>query len=281
MTIVIGVRFKKAGKIYYFDPGDIGIETEQHVIVETVRGVEFGQVVIGKREVPEEDLILPLKKVLRIASGDDELTNKENQFKQIEAKRICIEKIKKHELDMKLIDVEYTFDNNKIIFYFTADGRVDFRELVKDLASIFRTRIELRQIGVRDQAKFVNGMGQCGLPLCCANWLGEFQPVSIRMAKDQNLSLSPTKISGICGRLMCCLKFEHETYLDLKASLPKIGDRVKTPNGMGKVVDIDVLKQKANVLFLPKEEKGEKEVIWFENQDLIQNKNIQKKASKN
>lgn len=280
MTIVIGVRFKKAGKIYYFDPGEVEIEAEQNVIVETARGVEFGQVVIGKREVPEEDLILPLKKVLRIASGDDELTNKENQFKQIEAKKICIEKIKKHELDMKLIDVEYTFDNNKIIFYFTADGRVDFRELVKDLASIFRTRIELRQIGVRDQAKFVNGMGQCGLPLCCANWLGEFQPVSIRMAKDQNLSLSPTKISGICGRLMCCLKYEHETYLELKASLPKVGDRVKTPNGMGKVVDIDVLKQKVNVLFLPKEEKGEKEVIWFENEDLQKNKHIRKKASK-
>lgn len=279
MSVVVGVRFKKAGKIYYFDPGQIEIEKNQHVIVETARGVEYGTVVIDHREVPEEELVQPLKKVLRVATADDELTNKENQYKQVEAKRICNEKIKKHKLEMKLIDVEYTFDNNKIIFYFTADGRVDFRNLVKDLASIFRTRIELRQIGVRDEAKFVNGMGQCGLPLCCANWLGDFQPVSIRMAKDQNLSLSPTKISGICGRLMCCLKYEHETYVELKKTLPKMGDKVKTPQGMGKVIDLDVLKQRVHVLFLPNEENGEKELVWFDNAELKRNRRNRKRAS--
>jgi cell fate regulator YaaT (PSP1 superfamily) len=279
MSIVIGVRFKKSGKIYYFDPTQLEVEVNQNVIVETSRGVEFGKVVIGKREVPEKELILPLKNVMRIATPDDELTNTENKFKQKEAKKVCSEKIKKHKLEMKLIDVEYTFDNNKVIFYFTADGRVDFRDLVKDLAAVFRTRIELRQIGVRDEAKFVNGIGQCGLPLCCANWLGDFQPVSIRMAKDQNLSLSPNKISGICGRLMCCLKYEHETYMELKKTLPKKGEKVKTENGIGKVVDMDVLKQRVNVLFHSKEEDGDSEVIWFNLDEIEELKPRIQKAS--
>lgn len=276
MSIVIGVRFKKAGKIYYFDPNEIDVVKENHVIVETSRGIEFGAVVIGKREVPEEDLILPLKKVLRIATPDDELKNKENIYKQIEAKNVCNEKIKKHELEMKLIDVEYTFDNNKVIFYFTSDGRVDFRELVKDLASVFKTRIELRQIGVRDEAKFVNGIGQCGLQLCCANWLGDFQPVSIKMAKDQNLSLSPTKISGICGRLMCCLKYEHDTYVELKKGLPEYGETVITDMGNGKVIEVDILKEKVKILFKT-EGDGENEIVWYDKLNVKRTKN--KKAS--
>ena len=268
MTPVVGVRFKKAGKIYYFDPAGFEVTQGQAVIVETSRGIEYGLAVIGTREVEEEELVLPLRKVIRLATADDELTNKENQFKQQEAKRICQEKIQKHELDMKLIDVEYTFDNNKVIFYFTADGRVDFRDLVKDLASVFRTRIELRQIGVRDEAKFVNGIAQCGLPLCCANWLGDFQPVSIRMAKDQNLSLSPTKISGICGRLMCCLKYKHDTYVELKRSLPKVNAMIETRQGIGKVIEVDVLKQRVRVLFKGEGENNNHEIVWFEEEEL-------------
>ncbi len=277
MSIVIGVRFKKAGKIYYFDPDGIQIENGQNVIIETSRGVEFGNVVIGARDVPEEELFLPLKKVLRVATPDDKLKNKENAYKQIEAKEICLKKIKEHNLDMKLIDVEYTFDNNKVIFYFTSDGRVDFRELVKDLASIFKTRIELRQIGVRDEAKFINGIGQCGLPLCCANWLGDFQPVSIKMAKDQNLSLSPTKISGICGRLMCCLKYEHETYLELRKEMPTKGQIVTVKMGEGMVIDVDIFKQKIKVLFRQEKENDEKVIEWFEKSEILR---VKGKASK-
>lgn len=243
MVCVVGVRFKKAGKIYYFDPDDKIIERGQFVIVETARGVEFGTVEIGNREVAEDSIIQPLKKVMRIATEADIEQEKANKEKEKDAFNICLEKIAKHKLEMKLIDVEFTFDLNKIIFYFTADGRIDFRELVKELASIFRTRIELRQIGVRDEAKMLNGIGICGRPLCCATFLGDFQPVSIKMAKDQNLSLNPTKISGICGRLMCCLKYEEETYEELNKNLPREGDVIRTPLGDGEVLSVNVLRQ--------------------------------------
>lgn len=212
MVNVVGVRFKAAGKIYYFDPRDLEIEPKTNVIVETVRGLELGKAVIGNRQVPEEEVVLPLKRVIRLATAEDEAQMEANKDKEEEAKECCIKKIAEHNLPMKLVDVEYTFDGSKVIFYFTAEGRVDFRELVKDLAAIFRTRIELRQIGVRDEAKMLGGIGSCGRVLCCASFLGDFEPVSIRMAKDQNLSLNPTKISGICGRLMCCLKYESEGY---------------------------------------------------------------------
>jgi cell fate regulator YaaT (PSP1 superfamily) len=210
--VVVGIRFKKAGKIYYFDPGDLPIEKGDFAIVETARGIEYGQVVVGKKEVTENDVVLPLKKVIRIADENDKLQVEANKDAAKQAFAICQEKIADHGLEMKLVDVEYTFDRNKVIFYFTADGRVDFRELVKDLASVFRTRIELRQIGVRDEAKLLGGIGPCGRILCCSSWLGDFDPVSIRMAKDQHLSLNPAKISGLCGRLMCCLKFESDVY---------------------------------------------------------------------
>ncbi len=258
MVRVIGVRFKKAGKIYYFDPDDIDIQEEQDVIVETARGVEFGQVVVGPKDVTEEEIVSPLKKVLRIATTEDVLLNKENNEKEDSAFKTCLEKIQQHGLDMKLIDVEYTFDNNKVIFYFTADGRVDFRDLVKDLASIFRTRIELRQIGVRDEAKMIGGIGPCGITLCCSTWLGEFEPVSIKMAKDQNLSLNPNKISGICGRLLCCLRYEHETYLDLKEGLPEQGEKIKTPEGLGIVIDSNTLLESVKVRLIVKQKNGSK-----------------------
>lgn len=248
MVCVVGVRFKKAGKIYYFDPDDNIIERGQAVIVETARGVEYGIVEIGNRDVSEETIIQPLKKVMRVATEEDIAQEKLNKEKEKEAFDICFEKIAKHKLEMKLIDVEFTFDLNKIIFYFTADGRVDFRDLVKELASIFRTRIELRQIGVRDEAKMLNGIGICGRPLCCATFLGDFQPVSIKMAKDQNLSLNPTKISGICGRLMCCLKYEEETYEYLNKNLPREGDFVRTPQGDGEVLAVNVLRQLVKVV---------------------------------
>lgn len=241
MVTVVGVRFKKAGKIYYFDPDEIEIEKGQNAVVETARGIEFGEVVVGPKKISEEDIVAPLKKVLRIATTEDEIQNNNNIEKEKEAFEICLEKISQHELDMKLIDVEYTFDNNKVIFYFTADGRVDFRELVKDLAAIFKTRIELRQIGVRDEAKMIGGLGPCGKSLCCATWLGDFEPVSIKMAKEQNLSLNPSKISGICGRLMCCLKYEHEMYHGLRENLPEIGEKIYTPDGQGIVVENNVL----------------------------------------
>lgn len=243
MYDVVGVRFKKAGKIYYFDPGDFEIPKDEFVIVETARGVEFGRVVIARKQVEEHDVVLPLKKVLRIADAKDRLIVDENKKAATEAYEVCGQKVEEHELDMKLIDVEYTFDRNKVIFYFTADGRVDFRELVKDLAAIFRTRIELRQIGVRDEAKMLGGIGPCGRMLCCSTYLGDFEPVSIKMAKDQNLSLNPTKISGLCGRLMCCLKYENDEYETAKEQLPDLGDMVTTPNGTGKVVGLNILER--------------------------------------
>lgn len=247
MITVVGVRFKKSGKIYYFDPNGLDIKSGYSVIVETVRGIEFGECVIGPKEIREEEIISPLKNVIRKATEEDVEKHKENKRKQEEALNICLEKIQKHDLPMKLIDVEYTFDNNKIIFYFTAEGRVDFRELVKDLASVFRTRIELRQIGVRDEAKMVGGLGPCGRPMCCSSFLGDFVPVSIKMAKEQNLSLNPTKISGICGRLMCCLNYEESTYEDIKKELPKVDSVVDTPYGKGIVISNSVVKEMAKV----------------------------------
>ena len=240
MFSVVGVRFKKAGKIYYFDPSDLPVEQEHAVIVETARGIEYGKVVIGRRTVDEADVVQPLKRVIRIADQNDAKLVEDNRAAAKNAFSICQDKIKDHQLKMKLVDVEYTFDRNKIIFYFTAEGRVDFRELVKDLASIFRTRIELRQIGVRDEAKMLGGIGPCGRILCCSSFLGDFEPVSIKMAKDQNLSLNPTKISGLCGRLMCCLKYEHDNYESAKDELPRIGSEVVTPFGNGRLVSLNV-----------------------------------------
>lgn len=243
MVKVVGVRFKTAGKIYYFDPGELVIDLNCNVIVETARGIEFGLVVVPNREVDESEIVAPLKKVIRIATDEDVAHAAENDKKEKEAYNICLQKINDHKLDMKLIDVEYTFDNNKVLFYFTADGRVDFRELVKDLAAVFKTRIELRQIGVRDESKMMGGIGICGRVLCCNSFLGEFQPVSIKMAKEQSLSLNPTKISGTCGRLMCCLKYEQEAYEDLLDRVPKVGAIVDTPEGQGTVVEVNLLKE--------------------------------------
>ncbi len=243
MYDVVGVRFKKAGKIYYFDPGDLSIQKDDFVIVETVRGVEYGRAVVPRKQVEEHDVVLPLKKVVRIADHKDRMIVEENKQAAQEAYDVCNEKVNGHQLDMKLVDVEYTFDRNKVIFYFTADGRVDFRELVKDLASIFRTRIELRQIGVRDEAKMLGGIGPCGRMLCCSTFLGDFDPVSIKMAKDQNLSLNPTKISGLCGRLMCCLKYENDEYEAAKEQLPDLGEIIETPQGRGKVVGLNILER--------------------------------------
>ncbi|MEH7115132.1 stage 0 sporulation family protein [Neobacillus niacini] len=243
MYDVVGVRFKKAGKIYYFDPGDLSIQKDDFVIVETVRGVEYGKAVVARKQVEEHDVVLPLKKVVRIADHKDKMIVEENKQAAQEAYDVCNEKVNGHQLDMKLVDVEYTFDRNKVIFYFTADGRVDFRELVKDLASIFRTRIELRQIGVRDEAKMLGGIGPCGRMLCCSTFLGDFDPVSIKMAKDQNLSLNPTKISGLCGRLMCCLKYENDEYEAAKEQLPDLGEMIQTPQGRGKVVGLNLLQR--------------------------------------
>lgn len=243
MIDVVGVRFKKVGKIYYFDPNGLSIERETPVIVETARGMEYGIVELPNRSIHDDSVIQPLKKVIRVATPADDRQDKLNKEREAEAFSICLEKIKQHNMDMKLIDVELTFDLNKIIFYFTSDGRVDFRELVKELASIFRMRIELRQIGVRDEAKMLNGIGSCGRSLCCATFLGEFQPVSIKMAKEQNLSLNPTKISGICGRLMCCLKYEESTYEYLNENLPSEGDLISTADGQGEVLSVNVLRQ--------------------------------------
>lgn len=246
---VIGVRFRVAGKIYFFDPLQFPIKSGDHVIVETARGVEYGTVVGGIREIKDEDINQPLKPVLRIATKEDDQKEAANRLKEKEAFQICLEKIAKHGLEMKLIEAEYTFDNNKVLFYFTADGRIDFRELVKDLASVFKTRIELRQIGVRDETKIIGGIGICGRPLCCHTHLSEFVPVSIKMAKEQNLSLNPTKISGVCGRLMCCLKHEEETYEYLNKKLPNIGDFVTTEDGLkGEVQSVNVLRQLVKVI---------------------------------
>lgn len=247
MINVVGVRFRTAGKIYYFNPCDLQLEKGDTVIVETARGIECGTVVVSNREVVDEDVVAPLKNVIRKTTPEDLLQVEENKKKEIEAFSVCLEKIKKHNLDMKLIDVEYTFDNNKVLFYFTADGRVDFRELVKDLASVFRTRIELRQIGVRDEAKMMGAIGNCGRELCCSTHLAEFHPVSIKMAKEQSLSLNPTKISGTCGRLMCCLKYEQDTYEYLLSKSPKLEAVVQTPNGQGLIVHVNLLKEKVKV----------------------------------
>ncbi len=257
MIKVIGVRFRRAGKVYYFDPGNLQIERGDHVIVETARGVEFGNVVMGLREVEEDMVVQPLKPVLRVATEDDVRREERNREKEKDAFAICLEKIQKHGLEMKLIDAEYTFDNNKVLFYFTADGRVDFRELVKDLASVFKTRIELRQIGVRDETKILGGVGICGRVLCCHSYLSDFAPVSIKMAKEQNLSLNPSKISGTCGRLMCCLKNEEETYEYLNSKLPNVGDYVTAEDGAkGEVHSVNVLRQTVKVIVtLDKDEK--------------------------
>ncbi|WP_419882602.1 PSP1 domain-containing protein [Peribacillus sp. B-H-3] len=253
MYDVVGVRFKKAGKIYYFDPGELAIPKDEFVIVETVRGVEFGKVVTARKQVDDNDVVLPLKKVLRIADAKDRLIVEENRSAASEAYGTCCQKVEEHKLDMKLVDVEYTFDRNKVVFYFTADGRIDFRDLVKDLAAIFRTRIELRQIGVRDEAKMLGGIGPCGRMLCCSTFLGDFEPVSIKMAKDQNLSLNPTKISGLCGRLMCCLKYENDEYESAKEMLPDLGEIIKTPHGKGKVVGLNILERVLQIEFVEQE----------------------------
>ncbi len=249
MTKVIGVRFRTAGKIYFFSPAKLNITKGDKVIVETARGVEFGSVVMNPKDVEDDEITQPLKSVIRVATEEDKRIEERNKEKEKEAFEICLEKIRKHGLEMKLIDAEYTFDNNKVLFYFTADGRIDFRELVKDLAAVFRTRIELRQIGVRDETKIRGGIGVCGRPLCCHTYLSEFAPVSIKMAKEQNLSLNPTKISGVCGRLMCCLTNEEETYEYLNSRLPAIGDTVTTVDGLrGEVQNLSVLRQLVKVI---------------------------------
>lgn len=260
MTKVVGVRFRNAGKIYYFDPAKFEIESGDHVIVETARGVEMGNVILPPKEVEDDRVVSPLKAVIRIATEEDEKIVERNREKEKEAFQICLEKIEKHGLEMKLVEAEYTFDNNKLLFYFTADGRIDFRELVKDLAAVFRTRIELRQIGVRDETKILGGVGICGRGLCCHTYLSEFAPVSIKMAKEQNLSLNPTKISGVCGRLMCCLKNEQDTYEYLNSRLPNIGDHVTTPEGLkGVVQSVNVLRQLVKVVVELEDEKEARE----------------------
>ena len=256
MTKIVGIRFRNVGKIYYFDPKNYKMKIGDHVIVETARGVEFGRVVLGPKEVGEDEVVHPLKEVIRVATPEDEEREKLNRQREREAFKICQKKIREHELDMKLIDAEYTFDNNKVLFYFTADGRIDFRQLVKDLAAIFKTRIELRQIGVRDETKILGGIGICGRQLCCHTYLSEFAPVSIKMAKEQNLSLNQTKISGVCGRLMCCLKNEQETYEELNKNLPSTGDTVSLPDGLqGVVHSVNVLRQRVKVIVEINDEK--------------------------
>ncbi len=259
MVQIVGIRFKSVGKIYYFDPSGMEITTDMHVIVETARGVEMGKVVIANRDVEENKIVQPLKKVLRIATADDFKKAEDNRKKEREAFDKCAEKIREHKLDMKLVDVEYTFDCSKILFYFTADGRVDFRELVKDLAGVFRTRIELRQIGVRDEAKMIGSYGICGRNLCCAQYLGDFAPVSIKMAKEQGLSLNPSKISGTCGRLMCCLKYEQAAYDDMLKVTPRVGALVQTPSGKGTVTYVNLLKGKLKVSMQPEKTGGVEE----------------------
>ena len=267
MINVIGVRFRTAGKIYFFSPGQFAVKQGDHVIVETARGVEYGRVVSGPKEVSDDSVVQPLKSVIRIATDEDKRTVEENHQKEQEAFKICQEKIRKHNLDMKLIDAEYTFDNNKVLFYFTADGRIDFRELVKDLAAVFRTRIELRQIGVRDETKIRGGLGICGRPLCCSTYLTEFAAVSIKMAKEQNLSLNPTKISGVCGRLMCCLTNEEETYEVLNSQLPSVGDTVTTSDELtGVVQSLSVLRGLVKVVV--NLENDEKEIREYKATDL-------------
>ena len=266
MKKIIGVRFRRAGKIYYFDPIGLEIKAGEHVIVETARGVEYGKVIIGTKEVEEDKIVQPLKPVIRVATPQDDEAEKKNKEKERKAFEICKQKISEHGLVMKLIDAEYTFDNNKVLFYFTADGRIDFRELVKDLAAVFKTRIELRQIGVRDETKYLGGLSVCGRPLCCSSYLSDFVPVSIKMAKEQNLSLNPTKISGVCGRLMCCLKNEQETYEHLNSKLPDVGDIVGTIDGCkGEVQSVSVLRQKVKVIV---EVNDEKEIREYKVEEL-------------
>ncbi|MBO4846197.1 MAG: stage 0 sporulation family protein [Lachnospiraceae bacterium] len=278
MKKVIGVRFRTAGKVYFFDPLDLDIKKGSHVIVETARGTEYGTVVGDIREVEDDKVVAPLKPVLRVATEKDDEQEKKNKEKEKDAFKICLEKIKKHELEMKLIDAEYTFDNNKVLFYFTADGRVDFRELVKDLASVFKTRIELRQIGVRDETKIRGGIGICGRPLCCHTHQSDFIPVSIKMAKEQNLSLNPTKISGVCGRLMCCLKHEEDTYEEINKRLPNPGDYVTTPDGLkGEVHSVNVLRELVKVIV---EINDEKEIQEFKAGDLKFKKRFKKDKEK-
>ena len=290
MEKVVGVKFKKAGKIYYFSPGDYDIKTGDNVIVETARGLEFGTVTMGCKEVSESEIVSPLKSIIRVANENDKKKHEDNISKKEEALRKCQEKIDKHELEMKLIDVEYTFDNSKVIFYFTADGRVDFRELVKDLASVFHTRIELRQIGVRDEAKMIGGIGHCGKPLCCHQWMSEFEPVSIKMAKTQNMSLNPTKISGICGRLMCCLKYENDIYNELKRGMPDNGETIKTPDGLAVVYDTNILASTVRVRMIQEkaedsEEEGDElssDIYTYKKEDIrrIRKKNKRQKVDK-
>lgn len=275
MIEVIGVRFKEAGKIYYFDPNLLNIQLDSYVIVETVRGIEFGEVVIVNKQVEKDDVILPLKKVMRIADDKDQLNMNENKKLSLKAFDICSDKISHHKLEMNLVDVEYTFDRNKVIFYFTAEGRVDFRNLVKDLAALFKTRIELRQIGVRDEAKMLGGIGPCGRMLCCSTFLGDFDPVSIKMAKDQSLSLNPAKISGLCGRLMCCLKYENDNYEQAKREMPDIGQKIKTPYGVGRVIDLNILEQVVQI-----EIKEEEKTIEYTLDELIDQNIISIQATK-
>ena len=258
MVKVAGVRFKSAGKVYYFDPGDLALSQGDPVIVETARGVEYGIMAHDIKEVAESEIVPPLKPVLRLADETDTAHYEENQKKRENALTLCQERVDKHNLDMKLVDVEYTFDNSKVIFYFTADGRVDFRELVKDLAGVFKMRIELRQIGVRDETKMMGGIGSCGRSLCCYSWLPDFEPVSIKMAKTQNLSLNPIKISGICGRLMCCLQFENDVYVELKRGMPEYGERVKTRDGYALVFDVNILENKIKTRLILEERTSEK-----------------------
>lgn len=264
MVKVAGVRFKTAGKVYYFDPADVDVKMGDNVIVETARGMEYGTVTMDVAEVSEKDIVAPLKKIVRIANEKDQKQHIENVKKKERAMALCQEKVDKHGLVMKLIDVEYTFDNSKIVFYFTADGRVDFRELVKDLAGVFKMRIELRQIGVRDEAKMLGGIGSCGRSLCCHSWLADFEPVSIKMAKVQNLSLNPTKISGICGRLMCCLKYENDIYMELRKGMPDVGEKIKTPDGLAKVIETNILENLIKARLYtddkPRAKKGEEHV---------------------
>lgn len=272
---IVGVRFKKAGKVYYFDPEQLSIPDNAHVVVETTRGIECGTVVIGRKTVDEEDVVLPLKKVVRIATESDELQVHKNKEDAQAAMDICLQKIYNHQLEMKLVDVEYTFDRNKIIFYFTADGRIDFRELVKDLAAVFKTRIELRQIGVRDEAKMLGGIGPCGRMLCCSTFLGDFEPVSIKMAKDQNLSLNPAKISGVCGRLMCCLKYENDNYESAKRALPDIGAPINVSYGPGRVVGLNILERLVQI-----ELKEQNKVVEYTLDELIEEGVISSQATK-
>lgn len=285
MTSVVGVKFKDAGKLYYFSPGDIEVEAGDNVIVETARGLEFGKVTMGVTEVKDSEIVAPLKSIIRIATEKDYRKHEENLAKKDEALRLCQEKIDAHKLEMKLIDVEYTFDNSKVVFYFTADGRIDFRELVKDLAAVFRMRIELRQIGVRDEAKMLGGVGSCGRGLCCSTWLRDFEPVSIKMAKVQNLSLNQTKISGICGRLMCCLKFENDVYTHLKKGMPTVGERIKTPDGIAVVSDVNILENIIKTRLVVEEgdkSEGEEEKLSteFYNYKKEEIKRIDKKRSR-